>query len=346
MLANQDPKDAEELVFEAAAEAELVKESSFYLGSLQEGLEKLNHLPEADFQFQRQHLLEELKNTQKWIVALENSLLRQSRRLFLKKIGEGTIIAATTVPLFSCLANQSSKMNRVLGYFENYFGAKEITRLKEQNILLTIDDGPRINDTVVNIAEETSIINLEKGRKLQQEILKYLTEHKIKAVFFWVGSRLEVALRDYNYRSQMINLVRKGFIVGNHCFTHQPIFNLNAGEIISEIERTDKLIEELYRSAGVLRPIKLLRFPYRSRPKLMYKEEVYTFLNNLGYVIMYWSKDTKDWEHQEVKQIDIELKNCLPGDIILIHENPRTLKFLSRICEQVAMQELELTPLV
>lgn len=102
-------------------------------------------------------------------------------------------------------------------------------------IYLTIDDGPSI-DT--------------------KNKVDYLVSQNIPAIFFCTGERME------KYPDAVIYAIQKGFIIGNHTYSHQRASQLGFRKTTEEILKTEKIINDLYDKAGVKRPIKVIRFPY------------------------------------------------------------------------------------
>jgi peptidoglycan/xylan/chitin deacetylase (PgdA/CDA1 family) len=102
-------------------------------------------------------------------------------------------------------------------------------------IYLTIDDGPS-TDT--------------------KNKVDYLVAHNIPAIFFCTGQRME------QYPDTVMYAIQKGFIIGNHLYSHQRASQLGFRATTEEILKTEKIINDLYEKAGVKRPIKVIRFPY------------------------------------------------------------------------------------
>ena len=128
---------------------------------------------------------------------------------------------------------------------------------------LTIDDGP------------TEDI---------KEKIDFLDSKGIKAIWFCLGKELE------KFPQQAIYAINKGHIIGNHSYDHPNFSEIDLEEAKNQIEKTDKIINDLYIQVGISRPIKIFRFP---------------FLNN-------GSKDEyqkADWNNKHVKTIQKILAN-------------------------------------
>ena len=88
----------------------------------------------------------------------------------------------------------------------------------------------------------------------------FLYNHRIPALLFIRGDMVKT----YGDKA-LIDAVKKGFILGNHSMTHRPFGDLSYDECIDEIEKTEAIITEIYKKAGVARPRRYFRFPYLDR---------------------------------------------------------------------------------
>lgn len=168
---------------------------------------------------------------------------------------------------------------------------------------LTIDDAP--------------------SKKMRAKV-DFLVQNNIPAIFFCIGELME------KRRKVVIDAIRKGFIIGNHTYNHPHCSEIALDEILAQITKTDVIIDDLYRRAGVERPAKYFRFPYGdkgaltgddvelpiSQDGLQRKQAIQQHLRDLGYtqpdfpnityryyheqgllndVDWYWTFDTLDW---------------------------------------------------
>jgi peptidoglycan/xylan/chitin deacetylase (PgdA/CDA1 family) len=106
--------------------------------------------------------------------------------------------------------------------------------IKNKVVYLTIDDCP----------------STDFKRKVD-----FLSSKKIPAIFFCIGKLMEKRKKDAIYA------IKKGFIIGNHSYNHIPFSELSLREAKKEIKKTDEIIDQLYKEAGVKRLIKVFRFP-------------------------------------------------------------------------------------
>ncbi len=107
-------------------------------------------------------------------------------------------------------------------------------------------------------------------------LLDYLLEQGIRPVMFTIGE-----LAEENYDT-LLYVLKKGIIVGNHSWTHPDFSTLSLEDCISEIEKTEKLLDKAYRDAGVERRYKLFRFPFLNKGGEN-KEKLQEYLRDHGF---------------------------------------------------------------
>lgn len=142
--------------------------------------------------------------------------------------------------------------------------------LKRKIAYLTVDDGPS---------------------KDMKKKIDLLTSKKIPAIWFCVGKNIE------KRPELVIYAIKKGFIIGNHSYSHQLFSNLTLKQCFEEIRKADKIIDDIYKKADIKRHTKFFRFPngdkgglkyeevfepYKGRGKIR-KEKIQEFLKTLGY---------------------------------------------------------------
>jgi peptidoglycan/xylan/chitin deacetylase (PgdA/CDA1 family) len=152
----------------------------------------------------------------------------------------------------------------------------------------------------------------------------WLAAENIPAIFFCIGQLME------QNPQPVISAIQRGFVVGNHTYDHPHCSAIPLADVLAQIERTDAIVEEIYRRAGVPCPAKLFRFPYGDKGALTgddvfvrpsaegaeRKATIQQKLRQLGYmqpafpgitysyyraaglladVDWYWTYDTLDW---------------------------------------------------
>lgn len=83
-----------------------------------------------------------------------------------------------------------------------------------------------------------------------------LKEHHVPAVFFCTGSLIRKRKKD------LVEAIQDGFILGNHSYDHYHFSKLTLKECERQIKKASILIDEVYKMAGMERPVKWFRFPY------------------------------------------------------------------------------------
>lgn len=155
----------------------------------------------------------------------------------------------------------------------------------QMKIALTFDDGPHPNYT--------------------EQILDLLDEYGAKATFFTVGSCVE------QYPEIVAKTVARGHEIGNHTFDHVNLRNTATDKCKKQLTDT----EDVLVAAAQVKP-KLLR-----PPEGRYSDTVCRIAEELGYKVVLWTVDTRDWAHTSPEKIFENVrKNVKSGDIILFHD--------------------------
>lgn len=153
---------------------------------------------------------------------------------------------------------------------------------------LTFDDGPDIHYTT--------------------EILKILSQNNIKATFFIVGQRAQA------HPEMVTRIAQEGHAIGNHSWDHPDLVKLTPEKIKIEIEKTDQILNFILGYHP-----RIFRPPYGAASK----NDV-NIITTMGYKIIDWSVDTRDWAgtspatimsyfHREFKPGGIILQHCAGG---------------------------------
>lgn len=157
-------------------------------------------------------------------------------------------------------------------------------------------------------------------------ILAALDTAGANGTFFLTGE----FLRDFP--KSVAQIVAAGFPIGNHSYTHPDFTKLTDAQIRSQLSKTASAIVK----AGAQDPRPLFRPPYGARNK-----HVLAVLRSAGYVSIYWTIDTLDWETTRTPQ-EIEhavLSGLKPGAIILMHVGSKqTASILPTLLEKIKAQ--------
>ncbi|MFW6238671.1 MAG: polysaccharide deacetylase family protein, partial [Halanaerobiales bacterium] len=154
----------------------------------------------------------------------------------------------------------------------------------DYKIALTFDDGP--------------------DREYTPRVLDVLREYEVPATFFLLGKRVEE-------NPELVTRIKdEGHIVANHTWSHVNLDRVSGESYYNQINKTEKAIE---RETG-------LNTSLMRTPEGIISENVLEKARDMGYRVIYWSVDSRDWLTQDVDKI---LINTLPAvkkdSIILLH---------------------------
>ena len=155
----------------------------------------------------------------------------------------------------------------------------------EKNIYLTFDDGP-IPD-------------------LTPKILDILDCFGVKATFFCVGENI------LKHPNIFLEIVSRGHGIGNHTFNHLNGWNTGCDDYLSNITKTQKVIEDMGVKTDLFRP------PYgkitNDQAKVLAKK----------YDIVMWDVLSGDFDTALSKEkcLSKSLKYVSNGTIIVFHDN-------------------------
>ncbi len=140
---------------------------------------------------------------------------------------------------------------------------------------------------------------------LTDEILDILAEYNVKATFFVIGKNAE------SYKKQLIRAYSEGHEIGNHTYSHLTASEKNRTSLTEELRKTDNVIFKL---TG--------HHPTLFRPPTGYCNSVAVqSAAEMGYKIILWTVDTRDWAHTSAATIQKNVsENIGNGAIILFHD--------------------------
>ena len=178
-------------------------------------------------------------------------------------------------------------------------------------VALTFDDGPSPEWT--------------------PKILDALKKANIKATFFMLGKHV----KQYPEIAKMV--AEQGHEIENHTYSHRVLIYYTMDELEMELGSTHEIIKEVTgRDTKYFRPPKAW---VTDREKIKIKE--------LGYQIILWTLNSKDWVNFDDKYIVKYIsKHISPGDILLFHDSggvfsseggsrEETVKVIPRLAEKL-----------
>jgi len=164
--------------------------------------------------------------------------------------------------------------------------------------------------TIYRVAEEEKLVALtfDDGPSpvWTPQILDALKKAGVKATFFMIGEHVE------KYPEIARRVAQEGHEIGNHTYGHQNLLYFNKQELKDEIKKNEKIIKGV---TGVTTK-------YFRPPKAWLSKREKKKIKEMGYKIILWSLNSKDWVTFDDKyMIRYLVKNIRPGDIILFHDS-------------------------
>lgn len=177
-------------------------------------------------------------------------------------------------------------------YLYKYLYPQSVFNLNnKKEIALTFDDGPTPEAT--------------------EYVLEILNYYNIPATFFCVGENIG---KNYNTFEKIL---KANHSIGNHTYNHINGWKTNVDDYIENI----KAFEKLYST-------KLFRPPYGKITIPQYK-----YLLKNQYQIIFWSVITYDYHPKmnEMKCMNLLKQKTIGGQIILFHDNIKSIRLISKI---------------
>lgn len=168
--------------------------------------------------------------------------------------------------------------------------------------------------------------NISWGDQKAGPILDILKEKKITATFFLSAAWAE------KHPAIVKRIVDEGHEIGNLGYRYESYPSWNDDKIISDIQRSHLILSELTgKKPTLLRP-----------PHGHFDKRTIEIAKRLGYTIIHWSIDSKDYENPGVQSIiDNVLNHASNGDVILMHASDtvkQTEKALPVILDELTKQ--------
>lgn len=157
--------------------------------------------------------------------------------------------------------------------------------MKTKKVYLTMDDVP--------------------SKDFKQKI-DFLYEKNIQAICFCVGKDMA------GHEEELIYAIKKGFILGNHSFSHGHFSDMSLEECTDDISKSDSLIEAVYKKANIKRPAKFFRFPFFDQggnASGKEYEETHTTTNNDKKLALQAYLKELDYTHPDFKGINMKFFN-------------------------------------
>ncbi|WP_407270847.1 delta-lactam-biosynthetic de-N-acetylase [Radiobacillus sp. PE A8.2] len=140
------------------------------------------------------------------------------------------------------------------------------------------------------------------------DILNVLNEYQIPATFFVTGHYVESS------EELVKRMVKDGHIVGNHTYYHPDLTTISKEEMKKELDKLEKAVANItsQKSMKYVRP-----------PKGAFSDQSLQWLNEFGYIPMFWSLAFVDWNINDQKgwqkSYNSVIQQIHPGAVILLH---------------------------
>lgn len=160
----------------------------------------------------------------------------------------------------------------------------------------------------VNVPEKLVALTFDDGPSpvWTPQILDELKKAQVKATFFMLGNHVE------KYPEVARRVVAEGHEIGNHTYDHHVLLYY----------KVDELEKELNEAESVIKTVTGKNTKYFRPPKAWLTAEEKRKVKEMGYEIILWSLNSKDWVTFHDKQItSYILRHIHPGDIILFHDS-------------------------
>ena len=178
-----------------------------------------------------------------------------------------------------------SLLIQVTKFYDNFGIKRADTEVKV--VALTYDDGPSSPYT--------------------NQLLDILDRYQVKATFFAVGRRIE------KYPEIVPMIVARGHELANHSYSHTDMMFKPREFLLSEIEKTDKLLQEL----GVKQDSISFRPPFGRRGVVLSY-----LLSQMQKKMIMWDVNSLDYENTLTAEdiANLVIDNVRSGSIVLMHD--------------------------
>lgn len=160
----------------------------------------------------------------------------------------------------------------------------------------------------VNSSEKLVALTFDDGPSpiWTPRILDALNRAGAKATFFMLGEHV------VRYPQIARRVAQEGHEIGNHTYDHHVLLSYKRFELEKEILDAERAIKSVTgKTTRYFRP-----------PKAWLTTEEKEWVKAMGYSVVLWTLNSKDWVNFDDKYIvRYILKHITPGDILLFHDS-------------------------
>ncbi|WNS77505.1 polysaccharide deacetylase family sporulation protein PdaB [Bacillus sp. DTU_2020_1000418_1_SI_GHA_SEK_038] len=172
--------------------------------------------------------------------------------------------------------------------------------------------------------------NIGWGDEKAEPILDVLQKENVKsATFFLSGSWAE------RHPDLVARIVKEGFEIGILGYNYEDYSDLEDAKIRQDLAKAQVVFKKLN-----VKDIKLVRAPTGH-----FDQRTLIIAERLGYSVVHWSIDSKDWTNPGIEEIVNNVSRAKKGDIILLHASDaakQTAKALPAIINNINKKGLKL----
>lgn len=172
--------------------------------------------------------------------------------------------------------------------------------------------------------------NIGWGDEKAEPILDVLKKENVKAAtFFLSGSWAE------RHPTIVERIVKEGYEVGILGYNYEDYSELDEVKIRRDLSKAQEAFKKLN-----VKDIKLIRAPTGH-----FDQKTLKVAQGLGYTVVHWSIDSKDWSNPGVDTIIQNVSEAKKGDIILLHASDsakQTAQALPAIINKIKNKNLKL----
>lgn len=172
--------------------------------------------------------------------------------------------------------------------------------------------------------------NIGWGDEKAEPILDVLKKENVpNATFFLSGAWAE------SHPDLVNRIVKEGYEIGILGYDYKDYTELEESKIRQDISKAQEAFKKLN-----LKEIELLRAPTGH-----FDKRTLTISEKMGYTVVHWSLDSKDWTNPGVKTIVDNVSKAKKGDIILLHASDsakQTAKALPGIIQEIKSKNLKM----
>lgn len=164
------------------------------------------------------------------------------------------------------------------------------------------------------------MINVSWGSEYIPSILETLKEHGVKATFFVEGKWAKENKR------LLEMIAEEKHLIGNHAYNHPDMAKISLNESISQIERTNKIIEAIVGEKP----------KWFAPPSGSFNDSVVKVADDLSMETILWTVDTIDWKNPSVSvMINRVMTNIHPGATVLMHPTEPVVQGLATMITDI-----------